>query len=134
MDVPKTAIIIPTWDRTGSTFLANAVMGFIAPDRPVIASDDLKVITGDAMIDSSVSIVKSHNMNIGGWVREALENDFKFYGITINRPEKSKVLPTHHHKHNIIQFEYSDILETNSYTVSDIIDFLYNVTSPRELV
>jgi hypothetical protein len=125
-NLEKSAIIIPTWDRTGSTFLANAVMGFISPDNPVIADDDMDVITGDAMVTPNIAIVKTHNMNVTGWVSKSEENNFDFYGITINRPETSKMLPSYYHHHNILQLTYSDILETDIYTVPDIIDFLHS--------
>lgn len=119
----RIVIISPCPPRTGSTFLYNAICGFIKPNDKTLATDNPSDILAEI---ENLPIVKTHMLDINKWQQWADDNNINIFFISIYRPKLKRTLPQKYSSwNNFINFNYEDILETENYSLTDIVDFLY---------
>lgn len=118
----KPIVIIQTGHmRTGTTLLVNLLYGFMTPNEKIhcLWEPDHPIYPFH-----KYNIYKSHNLNIEGFMKHHSEK-CKLFFVCTERDNK-KVNENYKNKENVLVFDYNDILETDTYTMDQIIEVVYN--------
>ena len=119
----KPIVIIQTGHmRTGTTLLVNLLYGFMNPN------DEIKClweIHHDIQsFQDKCNIYKSHCLNIEGFMQQHQEK-YNVFFVCTERDDKT-ISEKYKKMHNVLIFDYNEILETESYTTEQIIENTYN--------
>lgn len=102
---------------TASTLLCNILYGFFCPKMPVKWMDKSHAISRDDFI-SGPPVIKTHDMRF----RNADEID----GFVCSERGHTKIPSSLGDMHNVVIFRYKELLETQEYTVVDIVHTVAN--------
>ena len=121
----KPIVIIQTGHmRTGTTLLVNLLYGFMSPNEKIHC-----LWEPDHQINPfhKYNIYKSHSLNIDGYMKHHGEK-YNVFFVCTERDDK-KINQKYKKNKNVLVFDYNEILETDSYTMDQIIDAVYNKLS-----
>lgn len=118
-------IIQVSAEHTGSTVLANCLTEMFDKGNPVkylavahsLIKPDLK----------HINVFKTHELDLDLWISK--NPNEKLFFFTIDRPNHDMLLEEYKDRANVITFSYSEILETDSWSILDICTNIYNKVS-----
>ena len=108
----KILIVQASVAGTGSTFLSNALYGFMLPERGI----DFRPYLPPRELTQSVTIVKTHSMRFEDFMCDAAD----VYFVCTERSQPVGSIPG-----RTLVVHYYDILESTENTLERIVDFLY---------
>jgi len=124
MEEKKPNVIIQTSrTRTGSTVLVNMLYGFIIKNEPIrflMSVDNIPRY----LLDNKTTIFKFHKPDIDEFI-EKHSDKYNLYFVCSERGDKVIDEKYHHYK-NVLFFNYDELLETETYSVEDIVNNAYN--------
>jgi hypothetical protein len=122
----KMNIIIQTsLPHTGSTVLINILHGFIMKDEPVHHVAHYYNITKRIYNNNeNINIFKLHEPNIDDFI-EMFSDKYNMYFVTSERGDKVIDEKYHHYK-NVLVFNYGELLETETYSIEDMVCNAYD--------
>jgi len=118
----KPIVIIQTGHmRTGTTLLVNLLYGFMTPNEKIhcLWEPDHPIRPFH-----KYNIYKSHSLNIDGYIKHHSEECDMFFVCT--ERDNKKIPEKYKNNNNVLIFDYNEILETESYTMDQIINATYN--------
>ena len=118
----KHVIISSCPPHSGSTFLINALYGFITPNKPINRTPNKHTFV-------NLDIIKMHEYDIQDLYNNYKDPNIELYFISIKRGD-SRVKNTNGDGIRFLEFDYYDILETVTYSLSDIVDYFYSKIRP----
>jgi len=124
MSEKKILIIQTSPYHTASTFLINALYGFVPCllKKPILGIWDKD---WENQVDDII-IIKCHNTNIDELI-STYSNKYNLYFLCSERPDSNLILdPKYKLYDNVIMFQYSELNETDVNTLPDIIHTIYN--------
>lgn len=104
---------------TGSTFLVNLLYGFIEPTKYILYGD---LLNKNELLNNT--IIKTHNVNINQIIKD-FSNRYYLFFICSERDEL-KIDNNYYNYRNVLRFNYNDLLETETNTLKNIVDNVYN--------
>ena len=122
----KMNIIIQTsLPQTGSTVLINLLHGFIMKNEPVhhvahFYNNSKRIYDNN----DNINIFKLHEPNIDDFI-EMFSDKYNLYFVSSERGDKVIDEKYYHYK-NVLIFNYNELLETQTYSVQDIVNNAYN--------
>ena len=124
MEGKKPNVIIQTsGTRTGTTILVNMLYGFIIKNEPVrflLSVDNIPRY----LLNYNTNIFKFHNLDIDEFI-EKHSDKYNLYFVCSERGD-NVVDEKYHHYKNVLIFNYDELLETETYSVEDIVNNTYN--------
>ena len=132
MENKKMNIIIQTsLPQTGSTVLINMLHGFIMKNQAVqhVAhyyniSKRIYNYNNNNNNNNNINIFKLHEPNIDVFIKMFSEK-YNLYFVCSERGDKVIDEKYHHYK-NVLIFSYDKLLETDAYSVDDIVNHAYD--------
>lgn len=126
MENKKMNIIIQTsLPRTGSTVLINMLHGFIMKEQGVqhvahFYNISKRIYTNN----NNINIFKLHEPNIDDFI-EMFSDKYNLFFVSTERGTKVIDEKYHHYK-NVLIFNYDELLETETYSVEDMVSNAYD--------
>ena len=120
----STVILQTSPIRTGSTVLVNVLYGLICNRRPVVNVPIAN--TSPLVIDTDITILKTHDTRINYWT--GYFKDHNLYFVTSERGDR-KLDSKYDSRCDILRIQYSDLLETPSHTIEDIVTLVHHEVS-----
>ncbi len=126
----KMNIIIQTsLPHTGSTVLINMLHGFIIKNEPVhhvahFYNISKRIYNNNHIHNNNVNIFKLHEPNIDEFI-EMFSDKYNLYFVCSERGDKVIDKKYHDYK-NVLIFNYDELLETETYSVEDIVGNAYD--------
>jgi hypothetical protein len=126
MEDKKMNIIIQTsLPRTGSTILINMLHGFIMKNERVHHVAHFYNISKRIYNnDNNINIFKLHEPNIDEFI-EMFSDKYNLYFVCSERGDKVMDKKYHDYK-NVLIFNYHELLETDTYSIEDIVSNAYH--------
>ena len=124
----KTLIIQTSPPHTASTFLVNAIHGLIPElfDKKIIYNHGVFISNTDESVFGNINVVKSHNINIDELINK-YQNKYKLFFICSERRERNYRMDNKYKAYNnVVMFDFVELNETSDYTLSQIVDNIYN--------
>jgi hypothetical protein len=115
----STTIIQASPPNTGSTVLANAIYGFLKPNKPVAYCGSARQLKR-----SSITIAKTHNLDFDRW--SEFNPKANLYFVCSEREGYPRI--TKPSQRNII-IDYQQLCETETYPLVQIVDKLEELLS-----
>jgi hypothetical protein len=100
--------------RTASTLMVNLIAGLILPRYSILFR------TGPDSSSEIPFILKTHHTDITDWKEKY--PDEKLYFIATERDGYGRIEKKYHSCRDVIIFNYNELLETENYSVKDIVD------------
>jgi hypothetical protein len=117
----KPNVIIQTSrTRTGTTLLVNMLYGFIIKNEPVHFLMSVDNIPRYMFDDTKTGIFKFHYPDIDEFIQKHSDK-YNLYFVCSERGDKVMDKKYHDYK-NVLIFNYDELLETDTYSVQDIVD------------
>ena len=110
--------------RTGSTVLANILQGLVyeLSNKPIIYFSN-KIICN---FSYKVNVIKTHILDLD-YFMNSFENRYDVYFVCSQRKEQKILIDSKYTSYpNLVLFDYEELLETPTNTVSNIVDTVYN--------
>jgi hypothetical protein len=124
MEEQKMNIIIQTAEtRTGTTVLVNMLHGFILKNDPIQFVSHFYNIS-KRIYNNKINIFKLHHTNIDDFI-EMFSDKYNLYFVCSERGDKV-IDKKYHDYNNVLIFNYNELLETETYSVEDIINNAYD--------
>jgi len=124
MENQKPNVIIQTSrTKTGSTVLVNMLYGFIIKNEPIrffISVDSIPRY----LLNNKTNIFKFHKLDIDEFIQKHSDK-YNLYFVCSERGDKVIDEKYNHYK-NVLIFNYDELLETETYSVEDIVTNAYN--------
>jgi len=112
-------VIQSSRERTGSTLAYNLLCGLIQPRMNCSLQG---IGLGKGKSKDLAFIIKTHE-KIDEWIK--CHSDLKLFFVTT---ERKKYGTNKYHSHpQVAVFKYEKLLETDTYSIEDIVDYAYNI-------
>lgn len=118
-------IIQASAPRTGSTVLANCLTEMFDKGKPVALSHK--------RVSKINTVTKTHNLNLDFWKKKyaLLNKQKKLFFFVNHRDDRKKINRKYESWDNVVVFNYSEILETDSWSLNQICTNVYKKVSSK---